>query len=537
MGTVASLLAEHVSFRCTSVDRVFVAGYVPGLQFEGGVVRFLIERGYKIPSPVGLRHNHDRLVAEIEAFVAEHDIPTVRFVKGESKEEVARPFLAAAEAEDREGVALVGVAQEKVSAWRGWKTGTRRSHPWFGYGRQSLFVNHYYFYVWDKEWGPAFVKLCAYAPYPIWVWCNGHEWAKRQLATAGVGFTALDNGLQAVDDPAAAHRICARLSAGHLRRFLDRWLGRLPNALTAADHRAGFAYDFSIRQLEISDTAVFDRPAAGRAWFEAAIREHLDLGRPEHVRLIVNRKILNRGPRPTPGRFETRVITRDVDPQLQIHYRRSKVKAYFKHHHALRVETTINDPRDFGVGRRLRAENWKALREIGAATNARFLATVGEDAPPPPDATTLQAVVLPSEDTDGLRAPGLRLGDPRVMALLAALASFAHVAGGLTNAGLCRLMTGLLAQPYTSRQATYDLRRLRRKGFIERIERRHIYRLTPHGRATACFLTKVVARVVVPVLTELEDTARPTSPRPIVAAWRNYERQVHDHIRASGIAA
>ena len=64
MGTVASLLAEHVSFRCTSVDRIFVAGYVPGLQSEGQVIRFLLQRGYKIPSPAGLAHNHDRLVAE-----------------------------------------------------------------------------------------------------------------------------------------------------------------------------------------------------------------------------------------------------------------------------------------------------------------------------------------------------------------------------------------------------------------------------------------------------------------------------------------
>jgi hypothetical protein len=507
------------------------------LQFEGGVVRFLIERGYKIPSPVGLRHNHDRVVAEIDAFVAEREIPVARFAKGESKEQIAGPYLAEAEAEDREGVVLVGVAQEKVAAWRGWKEGARRSHPWFRYGRQSLFVNHYYFYLWDAEWGPAFVKFCPYAPYPIWVWCNGHEWAKRQLTKVGVGFTALDNGLAAVDDPEAAHRICARLSAGHLRGLLDRWLGRLPSALTAQDRRAGFGYDFSIRQLEISDTAVFDRPAAGRAWFETAIREHLDLGRPEQVRLIVNRKIQRGRKKPTPGRFETRVITRDVDPQLQIHYRRSKVKAYFKEQHALRVETTINDPCDFGVRRRLRAENWNALRQIGAATNARFLAAIGEDAPPPPDATTLQTVVLPSTDGDGLRAPGLRLGDPRVMALLAALASFAHVAGGLTNAGLCRLMTGLLARPYTSRQATYDLRRLRRKRFIERVDGRHLYRLTPHGRAIACFLTKLIARVVVPVLTELEDTARPTAPRSIVTAWRNYERQIHDHIQAAGIAA
>jgi hypothetical protein len=534
MATVASLLAGHVRFRLTSVDRIFVAGYVPALMTQGQVVRFLLHRGYPIPSPAGLARNHDRLVGDIEAFIAANQIPVVRFAKRQSKEEVARPYLAGAERQGREGVVLVGIAQERVAGWQGWKDGGSAGHPHFTYRRQALFVNHYYFYLWDADWGPAFVKLCPYAPYPIWVWCNGHEWAKRQLDQAGIGFTALDNGLREAADQAAAERVCERLAAGHLRVFIERWLARLPSPLTAADQAAGFRYDFSVRQLEVSDTAVFDRPQAGRAWFEAAIREHLDLGRPEQVRLVVDRRIT----RQTPGRFQTTLVTRDVDPHLQIHYRSSKVKAYFKEQRALRVETTINDPRDFGVGRRLTSENWQALRQIGVATNARFLAALGEGAPPPPDATTLAAVVLPSE-RDGLRAPGLRFGDPRVMALLAALAALCHVTGGLTNAGLCRLMAGLLGRDYSTRQATYDLRRLRRKGLIQRLQGRHVYQVTPYGRGIACFLTKVAARVVVPVLTELELAGRPhaPAPRPVIRAWRAYEQQVHALIAASGIAA
>ncbi len=534
MATVASLLAGHVRFRLTSVDRVFVAGYVPALMTQGQVVRFLLHRGYPIPSPAGLAHNHDRLVRDIEAFIAAHEIPVVRFAKRQSKEEVARPYLAGAEHQGREGVVLVGIAQERVAGWRGWKDGGSAGHPHFTYRRQALFVNHYYLYLWDRDWGPAFVKLCPYAPYPIWVWCNGHEWAKRQLAQAGIEFTALDNGLREVADQAAAERVCERLAAGHLRVFIERWLARLPSPLTAADHAAGFRYDFSVRQLEVSDTAVFDRPQAGRAWFEAVIREHLDLGRPEQVRLIVDRRINAR----TPGRFQTRLVTPDLDPHLQIHYRSSKVKAYLKEHRALRVETTINDPRDFGVGRRLDGQNWQALRQIGVATNARFLAAIGEGAPPPPDATTLETVVLPSE-RDGLRAPGLRFGDPRVMALLAALAALCHVTGGLTNAGLCRLMAGLLGRDYSTRQATYDLRRLRRKGLIQRLQGRNVYQVTPYGRGIACFLTKVASRVVVPVLTELELAGRPhaPAPRPLIRAWRAYEQEVHALIAASGIAA
>jgi hypothetical protein len=161
----------------------------------------------------------------------------------------------------------------------------------------------------------------------------------------------------------------------------------------------------------------------------------------------VDRRIRPSGTRPTPGRFATRVVTRGIDPHLQIHYKASKVKAYFKEQRALRVETTINDPGDFGVGRRLTGDNWRALQAIGEQTNARFLAALGEGAPTPPDQTTLTEVVLPSATDDGLQAPGLRFGDPRVMALFAVLASFAHLVGGLTNAGLCQLMGGCSTPP------------------------------------------------------------------------------------------
>ncbi|MFN2607661.1 MAG: hypothetical protein ABR511_07155 [Acidimicrobiales bacterium] len=318
MGTVARLLADNVSFRCTSVDRIGIRGYIPGLQYEGGVLRFLLERGYYIPSPAGFTHNHDRLVSELDALVAAHDVPMVRFGRDECKEDIARPYQDAAAAAGRSGLVLVGKAQERTSSWRGFidkaHPGHRRGHPHFSWRRQSSVPDHWYLYFFDGEWGPAFLKLCGYAPYPLWACANGHEWAKVQLAKAGVGFEALDNGLRSVTDPVAAHRICARLGSGHVRDLLRRMMAAMPDPLTVEDRRAGFDWRFSVAQLEVSDTAVFDAPRRARAWFEAAIGDHLDLGRPERVSLVVNRKVINRGKHKTPGRFATEVITRDVAP-------------------------------------------------------------------------------------------------------------------------------------------------------------------------------------------------------------------------------
>jgi len=542
MGTVDRLLAENVSFRCTSVDRIGIRGYVPGLQYEGGVLRFLLERGYRIPSPAGLTHNHDRLVSELEDLVAAFDVPVVRFRRDDCKEDVARPYQLAAAAADRPGLVLVGKAQERTSSWRGFVDDShaahRPGHPHFSWRRMSSVPDHWYLYFWDAEWGPAFLKICGYAPYPLWACANGHEWAKCQLAKAGVGFEALDNGLRSVENPAVARSVCARLGSGHVRDLLRRMMAVMPDPLTAEDRRAGFDWRFSVAQLEVSDTAVFDAPRRARAWFEAAIGDHLDLGRPERVSLVVDRRVLNRGKAKTPGRFATEVITRDVAPQLQIHYKSSKVKAYLKEGKALRVETTINNANDFALAKTLNAENWRALRKVGAATNARFLAALGEGAPGLPDPATLESVVLPTVH-HGQRAPGLRFGEPRVMALLASVASFAHVVGGLTNPGLCRHMVELFDPAYTSRQASYDLRRLRLKGLVERVPHTRTYRVTEHGRRVAAFFTRLAARVVVPVLTQLAAIDRPprSAPPPLVSAWRTYDAEVAKMARTLAKAA
>jgi hypothetical protein len=522
-----------VTLRIRSVDRLFLQAYVPRLMTEHLLARYLLDRGYTIPSPALLARQGRAYVEAIERFAAEQDIPLLRFAKGESKEEVARPYLERAERERRHGCVMIGVAQEKTWAWRGFRSGSRRAHPWFSYSRQTVFVNHYYFYVLDRDWGPAFVKTNAYAPFPVWVCLNGHEWAKRQATRAGLSFQPLDNGFRATADAQRLAAICARLGAREVWRFFNRWQARLPSPFDAADRRRGYRYALAFRQLELSDTRVFDRPQAGRAWFEHTIRDQLTLGRADNVALVFGRRVLST----TPGRFITRVITRGVEPAIQIHYKHSKVKQYFKEGRALRTETTVNDTRDFGVGRLLSQENWDALVHIGHDINERLLDAQLQACQCAPDAAALERVVLPSQ-YQGQPAPALRFGDPRVMALLSNLCAFSHLIGGFTNRSLRALIAGHIPG-YSARQMTYDLRRLRRKGFICRITGSQRYELTADGRRLAAFFTKAYARILCPTLAEL-DPHLPSDVRArsaIARAWRQFEEALDARIAEATIKA
>jgi hypothetical protein len=385
-----------------------------------------------------------------------------------------------------------------------------------------------------REWGPAFVKTCAYAPFPLWLCLNGHEWAKRQAAKAGLSFVPLDNGFRSVEDAEALAAICSRLAARQVWAFFRRYQRLLPSPFDQQDRERGYRYRLALRQLELSDTRVFDRPQAGRAWFERVLRDQLTLGRPDQVAVVFGRKVIAT----TPGRFCTRVLNRGDQVALQVHYKHSKVKQYFKEGRALRTETTVNDSRDFGVGRLLSQQNWQALVEIGQQVNERLLDAQLQACACAPDATTLERVVLASRTKDGQPAPALRFGDPRVQALLAALCAFQHLLEGVTNHSLRPLVAAQLPG-YCARQMTYDLRRLRQNGFITRTPGSQRYQLTPEGRRLAVFFAKTYSRVLTPSLAELDPSLPPeiAERSPLARTWRAFEHALQARIADAALAA
>ena len=538
MADYATLLRDHVTLKCRSIDRIFLQAYVPKLQAVGQVCTFLRwQRKFKIPSSAAFGQIGDAYVKAIYRFAEQHQIPVVKFKKGQKKEDVAQPYLDAAAREGKDRVVLIGIAQEKSSRWCSWprKGQEKHPHPHMDWGRQMAFVNHFYFYLWDSEWGGTFWKTNAYAPFPIWLWLNGHEWAKRQLEHAGIRYEALDNGFRSCENPGALQQICERLGPEAVKSFFWRWVHRLPSPFSAADFRAGYVYALAFRQFEVSETCVFDRPQAGRMWFEGVIRDHLDIGLPDQIAIIFGRAINRR----TPGVFRTRVLTRGVDPALHCYYKSSRLKQYFKEGLALRTELVICNTNDFGIGRRVCARNWYALRAVGDGANRRLCEAEAADAQPAPDVATFDRVTRPSQTDDGLYAAALRFGDPRVMAVLSALVGFCHVPVGFTNGELVNLVSGLLRQPYTSRQATYDLRRLVRKRLVIKIPHTRRYQLTIVGRRVAVLFTKTYGRVLAPGLGILDPRLPEAlkSRSPLAVTWHRFESALDDFIDRHLVAA
>jgi len=493
--SVASILGNHVTLSVEGIDRMYLNVYVPTLQRDKDVAWFF--RGHRrqpFASSALMAPISRRFVAALERYAERHGIEVVPFRPGERKDDVMAERLKRFEC--AEGVVFIGKAQEKSAVFRTekrhWPNG--KSYPWIV--RSSAMVNQYYVYAVDRDFGPFFLKFSSYFPYNAKLCLNGHEYAKRQLAKEGIAFEALDNGIQTCADPKRLQEICDGLSAAKIDALLRKWLRRLPHPFTAADRQAGYRYDISILQAEFALTQVLDKPVHGRLFFEQVIRENLDLGRPDQVQLIFDRKII----RTTPGRFRTRVLTQGVTPSLHFDYKRTRIKQYHKEGRALRTETTINNTYDFGVGKRL--ANLPKLRQIGFAANRRLLELERLSHDCMLAETTFQAIERPINRA-GQRASGLRFADPRVHNLWHALLLFRLLADGFRCADLRQHLAdleGRSAQTIGRGTITYQLRRLRLHGMIERLPHSHRYRVTDLGWRSALFFTRTYNRLLRPEL-------------------------------------
>ena len=328
--SAADVLARHVRFELECIDRVYCNLYVPKLQRDLGVVGFIREHlGMPVASTAVLADRTRAFYEEIKDFAARRAVPVVEFRAGQRKDEVMRERLAAfLAAGGTEGVVFIGRAQEKVSVFATTRRRDAGGHPYPWIVRENRVVTQWYLYCYDSCAGPFFLKYCVYFPYNAKLCCNGNEYAKTVAARAGIGFTPLDNGFAAVDDVTAVQRICDSFGETAIWDLAAKWMALLPCPFTAADAAAGYRYEVSVLQAEFSLTQVLDAPVTGRIFFEQVIRDNLDIGRPDQVGLIFGRRIIRKGPRATPGRFRTRVITDGVVPTLHIDYKHSKIKQY-----------------------------------------------------------------------------------------------------------------------------------------------------------------------------------------------------------------
>ena len=534
---INEVLDGHVSLQVDCVDRLYLNAYCPILQVGGQVVCFLTGHlGNPVPSPTLFHQMGNRFRRDVDRFAAGAGVPLLRLKKpdrsrwDDRKLDHVRPYLDQAAAGGRFGVVAIVVAQEFQ-----WVTGARNRSPKPGvvsydFVKEERRVSAYYFYVHDREFGAGFIKICSYFPYPAKVWLNGHEWAKRQAGREGLSYASLANGFAACPEPARLQAICDRFGPSDAQAFFDRWTAVIPVPFTAADRAAGYWWELSMRQVEVSRTLVFDDPRRARGFFEALVTDNVGVGRPEQIAAVFAAQVRTRGPRRTKGPFRTRVFSPGTDVKIDFSFKHSRVKQYLKEGRALRIETVINKPADIGVPARL--EHLPELIGKARQVNDRLLMIERAGQGCAIGSALFERIHQPYI-REGQRTGALRFGDQRAMALAGALCLVVHAATGVTNKSLRGHVAGLLGRDYSSSQMSYDLRRLRLHGLIKRTPGTNTYTLTPEGIRVAVFYTKVHARLLRPLL----EANQPPAPIELRRALATIERILGDYVTNARLGA
>ena len=523
---INDVLEGHVALEVACVDRLYLNAYVPKLQVSGQVVRFLVEHlGNPLPSPALFDKIGNRFRRDVKAFAARHNIPVLHLKKpdrtrwDDRKLDHVRPHLERAEAEGRFGVVAIVATQEFQWVFGAKKRSDATGLVAFDFVKEERRVGTYYFYVHDPDFGPGFIKICTYFPYPAKVWVNGHQWAKSQATREGVAFTPLANGFAASTDPDRLQAICDRLGPADVQAFFDRWAAFIPTPLTPSDRAAGYWWELSMRQVEVSRTLVFDDPRRARTFFESLVADNVGIGRPEEVAMVFARRLR----RPTKHPYIGRIFGPGTEVQMDFRYKHSRVKQYLKEGRALRIETVINKPSDIGI--RARLEHLPELVAAARQVNHRLLMIERAGQGCAIGSALFERIHQPYI-REGQRTGALRFGDPRAMALAGALCLMVHAVTGFTNASLRGLVAGLLGCDYSTTQMTYDLRRLRLHGLIVRLPHTNTYTLTSEGIRVAVFFTKLDRRLLHPLLA----ADRPPASLELRRALATVERAVTDYV-------
>jgi hypothetical protein len=467
----------------------------------------------------------------VAAFAAEHGIPILHLRRpdrrrwDDRKLDHVRPYLERAEREGRFGVVAIVAAQEMQWVFEARNRSDKPGVVSFRFEKAERRVGVYYFYVYDRDFGPGFVKICTYFPYPAKVWLNGHEWAKRQAARAGIAFTALKNGFASCDDSARLQAVCDRFGPGDVQAFFDRWITVIPTPLGALDRAAGYWWELSMRQVEVSRTLVFDDPRRARRFFEALVSDNIDIGRPEQLAVVFDRQVRKTTRKP----FRTRVFSAGSDIKLDVGYKHSRLKQYLKDGRALRVEAVINKPSDLRVLARL--AHLPELTAKARRVNQRLLMIERAGQSCAIGSALFERIHQPYQ-REGQRTGALRFGDQRAMALAGALCTTIHAVTGFTNKSLRGHVAGLLGHHYTPNQMSYDLRRLRLHGLIQRLPHTNRYVVTSEGIRVAVFYSKLQNRLLRPLL----DAHKPPAPLDVRRALITLQHAVNNYTLGARLA-
>jgi hypothetical protein len=493
---------DSISWHYRCFDRILLNGLIQPFQQPERVVGFFDT--YRQLYPVTrdtLRAIAEQFQQWIKGRCAKRNIPILEAPKGRRDEFVdpyfkgAKPDAVVVVLKAREPARImIAIGDKTVGRWH-----LELSQRW---------VVQYNVYINDSKWGRMFVRVCPYLPFSARVCLNQHHWLANRMRQEGIKFVQRANAFLKCAAPKRLQELADSLTASDLVSCGQKWLARLTPFFTSREReQAGCQHRLFFSQVEHCDNLIFKRRAALDNLSERLLDANRTIGQPNKITVIFGRRI-NKHYR---GKLQTEIEDMDSNPVIRSHYANGFIKQYVRDHLILRTEPASNNVNDYGINKAV--ANLPALRKRLSEITDNYLTVQQDILETFIDRGQLRKLTQPTITATGKRIPGLKLDNPRQLAVMHALVRFAHIAAGgtFTPAEIHpHVIDALGSSPerYTLASLRYDLSKLRAKQLIVKVPRSRRYRLLPQGYSICLVFLKLFERIYAPLTAGLLSPVR-----------------------------
>ena len=480
-----------------------------------------------------------RFSRRVRGWAKKENIPVIDCAAKERKHEIAEEHLPTDP--KRAGIFLVLVNRAPAAVWDVRRYGNggidlRRKKP-------MPYVNHYTFHIWDAQWGHVAIRMCGHPPFSAMIMLNGHEFVAQKATEEKIRFGKEDNCFTELADAPGLQQVADTLRSpdaiGRLMQVGERWLDRcLCFALDSADQkRTGFRYALSLYQMEYSRNFLFERGREMEQLFEGLIdrtRATLDI---KTVKTILGCK--QRPQKKGRTRWEITVETPEYGLTIfKIHAGCLTLKMYTKGERVLRCGVIVHNVRKLKHGNGL--ARWVAVVAHLHDVLNRFLEVVQCADSATLDDGTYESLPEPSA-VGAARVAGIDMASARMAAVMDAVVALSTQPGGFSSGDLAikvQERLGVSAQEYQSRQAAYDLKKLRGKKLLNKIGTSRLYEAPAEGLRTLVALGILREKVLKPVLRNRNLQGPPPRGKgPVDHHYYNLRQEMRRLFRTLNIAA